>query len=93
MIQPRLPRRQFLTQSAVAASALFAMPAVVRAATLRKELHVAAIGVNGMGWTDLSSIGTHTSVKFVGFCDIDAARFDKVDAAFAGVPHFADYRQ
>ena len=93
MTQPRLPRRQFLTQSAVAASALFAMPAIVRAATLRKELHVAAIGVNGMGWSDLSSIGSHASVKFVGFCDIDAARFDKADAAFAGVPHFADYRQ
>ena len=93
MTQSRLPRRQFLTQSAVAASALIAMPAIVRAATLRQELHVAAIGVNGMGWADLSSIGSHTSVKFVGFCDIDVARFDKADAAFAGVPHFADYRR
>ena len=41
----------------------------------------------------LSNIGSHASVKFVGFCDIDAARFDKADAAFGGVPHFADYRQ
>ncbi len=89
----RLPRRQFLTRSAVAASTLFAMPSIVRAATLRQTLQVAAIGVNGMGWSDLSSIGSHASVKFVGFCDIDKSRFDKADAAFAGVPHFSDYRQ
>ena len=60
---------------------------------LQQELHVAAIGVTGMGWTDLSSIGSHGKVKFVGFCDIDESRFDKADAAFPGVPHFADYRQ
>ena len=89
----RLPRRQFLTQSAVAATTLLAMPPFLRAATLQQELHVAAIGVNGMGWSDLSSIGSHAKVKFVGFCDIDKARFDKADAAFPGVPHFADYRQ
>ena len=93
MNRSKILRRQFLTQSAVAASSLFAMPAIVRAATLRKELHVAAIGVNGMGWSDLSNVGSHGSVRFVGFCDIDTARFDKADAAFAGVPHFADYRQ
>jgi predicted dehydrogenase len=93
MTQFRLPRRQFLTRSAVAASSMFAVPSVVRAATLQQELHVAAIGVNGMGWSDLSGVGSHAAVKFVGFCDIDASRFDKADAAFAGVPHFEDYRQ
>ncbi|HRA89686.1 MAG TPA: Gfo/Idh/MocA family oxidoreductase [Planctomycetaceae bacterium] len=93
MLHPRLPRRRFLTQSAVAATTLFAMPAIVRASTLQQELHVAAIGVNGMGWSDLSNIGSHAKVKFVGFCDIDTARFDKADQGFPGVPHFADYRQ
>ena len=93
MTQPRIPRRRFLTKSAVAASALLAAPAIVRAATLQQTLHVAAIGVNGMGWSDLSNIGSHASVKFVGFCDIDKSRFDKADKAFPDVPHFADYRQ
>jgi predicted dehydrogenase len=93
MTQFGIPRRRFLTQSAVAASSVFAMPSVVRAATLQQELHVAAIGVNGMGWSDLSNVGSHPKVKFVGFCDIDASRFDKADAAFPDVPHFADYRQ
>ena len=54
---------------------------------------MACVGVNGMGWADLSNVGSHGSVKFVGFCDIDTSRFDKVDAAFPGVPHFADYRE
>lgn len=89
----RLPRRQFLTQSAAAASTLFAIPSIVRAATLQQELQIAAIGVNGMGWSDLSSIGSNAKVKFVGFCDIDKSRFDKADGAFPGVPHFADYRE
>jgi hypothetical protein len=32
-------------------------------------------------------------VKFVGFCDVDANRFDKADAEFPGVKHFSDYRE
>jgi predicted dehydrogenase len=32
-------------------------------------------------------------VKFVGFCDVDANRFDKADAEFPGVKHFPDYRE
>ena len=92
MTQTKIRRRGFLAKSAAAATATFAAPAFVRAATLEKELHVAAVGVNGMGWADLSSVGSHAKVKFVGFCDIDAGRFDKVDAQFPGVKHFADYR-
>jgi predicted dehydrogenase len=46
-----------------------------------------------MGFADLSSIGSHPGVRFVGFCDIDAARFDEADAAFPGVPHFTDFRE
>ncbi|MFM7924089.1 MAG: Gfo/Idh/MocA family protein, partial [Planctomycetaceae bacterium] len=29
----------------------------------------------------------------VGFCDIDSARFDKADAAYPNVKHWADYRE
>jgi predicted dehydrogenase len=93
MVQKRVQRRQFMSQSAAVAAATVAAPAVLNAAVRKQELHVAAIGVNGMGWADLSSVGSHSSVKFVGFCDIDTSRFEKVDAAFPGVPHFADYRE
>ncbi len=93
MAHAKIARRRFLAQTALSATAVFAAPAFVRAATLEKELHVAAFGVNGMGWSDLSSVGNHSKVKFVGFCDIDSTRFDKADAAYPNVPHFADYRQ
>lgn len=90
---PVMQRRAFLKNSSLALSAIAVAPAFVRANTLEKQLHVACVGVNGMGWADLSSVGSHKSVKFVGFCDIDKNRFDKVDASFPGTPHFADYRE
>lgn len=86
-------RRQFLQHSGSLLAAAAAAPAFVSAAVRRKELHVAAIGVNGMGWADLSNIGSHAAVKFVGFCDIDTSRFDKADAAYPGVRHWQDYRE
>ena len=88
-----LSRRAFLQTSAGAAAAALAAPAVISAQTQKTELHVAAIGANGMGWSDLSSVGSHAKVKFVGFCDVDSARFDKVDEKFPGVPHYSDYRE
>lgn len=72
---------------------LIGAPALVRASTMAKQLQVAVVGVNGMGWADLSNVGSHKSVQFVGFCDIDRNRFDQADKAFPGVPHFADYRE
>ncbi|HCP13650.1 MAG TPA: gfo/Idh/MocA family oxidoreductase [Planctomycetaceae bacterium] len=85
-------RRQFLKQS-VALSGLLGAPGVLRAANRHKQLNVAAVGVNGMGWSDLNNIGTHDGVHFAGFCDIDSSRFDKADAAYPGVKHWADYRE
>ncbi|REJ79770.1 MAG: gfo/Idh/MocA family oxidoreductase [Planctomycetota bacterium] len=89
----RLSRRQFLSRgTAVAGGALLA-PALLRSETKKQQLHVACVGVNGMGFADLSNIGSHPAVKFVGFCDVDSDRFDRADEAFPGVPHFADYRE
>ena len=86
-------RRAFVRQSMLATAAVVAAPRFIRASVLQQQLQVACIGVNGMGWADLSSVGSHSKVKFVGFCDIDRLRFDKVDEAFPGTPHFADYRE
>lgn len=88
-----IDRRSFLTRSAALGIGVAACPAIVRASSLEKELQVAVVGVNGMGWSDLSSVGSHRKVKFVGFCDIDANRFDQADKGFPGVPHYADYRE
>lgn len=89
----RVSRRDFLRDSSIGLATLACAPAVLRGQDQQKQLHVACIGVNGMGLADLSNIGSHPAVKFVGFCDIDSQRFDKADEAFPGVPHFADYRE
>jgi predicted dehydrogenase len=86
-------RRSFMIQGTAAGASLAVAPGFLSAKNREKELHVAAVGVNGMGWSDLSSVGSHAKVKFVGFCDIDSNRFDQVDKNYPGVPHFADYRE
>lgn len=91
MTSTQLQRRQFLKQATLAGGVVLAAPAFVRASVLQQNLRIACVGVNGMGWSDLSSVGSHKSVKFVGFCDIDENRFDKVDANFPNTPHFYDY--
>ena len=89
----RLSRRRFLSRGAAAAGGALFAPALLRGETKTQQLHVASIGVNGMGFADLSNIGSHPAVKFVGFCDVDSDRFGRADEAFPGVPHFADYRE
>ncbi len=87
-----VPRRTFLKQSALAASAL-AFPSVVRSANPNSKLQVVSVGANGMAFSDIKNVGAHEKVKYVGFCDIDSTRFDKVDAEFPGTAHFADFRE
>ncbi|MBM3836835.1 MAG: twin-arginine translocation signal domain-containing protein [Verrucomicrobia bacterium] len=86
-------RRQFLKATAMGALASVVAPAFVRGANLNSRLQVASVGVNGMGFTDVSWIGSHKAVKFVGFCDVDTTRFGKADEAHPGVPHFQDFRE
>src|SRR4051794_21195339 len=84
-------RRAFLKQSAIAGAAM-AFPAVLRAANLNSRVNVAAIGVDGQGFSDLHNVASHPKAKFVGFCDVDTTRFAQADAAVPGVPHFQDFR-
>lgn len=88
---PSFGRREFLKRSAVASAAL-GFPAVVRAANLNSKVQVAAVGVDGKGYSDVHTIAQHEKVKFVGFCDIDTRNFAKVDKVAPGTPHFADFR-
>jgi predicted dehydrogenase len=93
-MQPsRVDRRSFVVQSSAFAAGALATPAILHAQIKKQVLNVACVGVNGMGWADLSNVGSHAKVKFVGFCDIDKNRFDQADKAFPDVKHFADYRE
>jgi predicted dehydrogenase len=82
-------RRTFLKTTTAGA---LGFPAVLRAANPNSMLQVAGVGCAGKGLSDLTEVGSHPRVKFTGFCDVDTARFDKIDAKFPGVPHFQDWR-
>lgn len=91
-------RRSFLVKSSTLGLGAVAYPRLLHAGPLHTRsslefLNVACIGVNGMGWADLSSVGSHPKVKFVGFCDVDSDRFTNADQKFPNVPHYADYRE
>ena len=87
-----IARRGFLTSAGLGLAAAV-VPGVVRGRNLASKLQVACVGVDGMGFSDLSQVGSHPSVQFVGFCDIDTNRFGRADETFPGVPHFRDYRE
>ncbi|HSI65682.1 MAG TPA: Gfo/Idh/MocA family oxidoreductase, partial [Candidatus Saccharimonadia bacterium] len=69
------------------------MPSGSFSKPLNSTLQVAVIGADGMGYSDMTNVGTHAKVKFVGFCDIDSSRFVKADKAYPGVAHFSDYME
>jgi len=85
-------RRTFLKTSA-ATAALLGFPAILRAQSPNSLLQVAVVGAAGQGLSDLSQIGSHSRVKFAGFCDVDTSRFDAADKKFPDVPHFQDFRK
>lgn len=82
-------RRTFLKASA---SAVLGFPAVVRSQSPNSNLQIVGVGCDGKGFSDLAEVGSHARAKYVGFCDVDASRFAKIDQKFPGVPHYADYR-
>lgn len=93
-----MKRREFLAGTSAATASAWMIPksgfsAGARTASALESLRVAVVGVNGMGWSDLSSVGSHKGVTFVGFCDIDSKRFDQADKGFPGVKHYVDYRE
>ncbi len=83
-------RRTFLKTTAVAA---LGFPAILRAANPNSNLQIVSVGCNGKGFSDITEVGSHARAKFVGFCDVDTARFDKVNAKYPDVPQFQDFRE
>ena len=88
-----LSRRQFVRRTSLLAGATLGFPAILRSANANGKLQVAVVGANGQGFSDLSDIGSHAKMEFVGFCDVDTSRVDKAAAKFPGVPTFQDFRE
>ncbi|MBX3438487.1 MAG: Gfo/Idh/MocA family oxidoreductase [Planctomycetaceae bacterium] len=84
-------RRHFLQSSAAAASVL-AAPALVRARNLNSKLQLVAVGCDGKGYSDVAEMASHEQARYVGFCDVDLARTEKVKKLAPEVPIFQDWR-
>lgn len=89
-MNPVSSRRFFLKTTS---AAVLGFPAVLRSANPNGKLQLAATGCAGKGLSDITEVGSHAQVKYVGFCDVDTTRFAQADAKFPGVTHFADFRE
>lgn len=104
MKSPRasLTRRQFITRSARAATAVAAtglIPSTNRAQaeprrlSANEKLNLAFIGVAGRGKDNLQEITRAEDVNLVALCDVDASRLNEAAAKFPGAKKYRDYRK
>jgi predicted dehydrogenase len=94
-------RREFLKSSSLALAGL-AIPWESIAANKRRisandKINVAAIGINGMGWTDLKAMMKVPEVRVMALCDVDenVLNWRKYELAKGGIQTqtFEDYRK
>ncbi|HEV8286070.1 MAG TPA: Gfo/Idh/MocA family oxidoreductase [Chitinophagaceae bacterium] len=101
-------RRKFLQNaSALAAGGLVLSSFDKKTFTIFKnsiapsdQINVAAIGINGMGWADLTAILKNDGVNIVALCDVDKNVLDKrmsdlakLNIGTSKVKTFTDYRK
>jgi predicted dehydrogenase len=90
-------RRTFLQQSSILTTGAFFYRPLVAASD---QVNIGAIGLNGMGWADLSSALKVPGVNVVALCDVDATVLDKRMKDLAGmkidtsrIKLYSDYRK
>ncbi|WP_212005341.1 Gfo/Idh/MocA family protein [Chitinophaga sp. HK235] len=98
-------RRDFLrsaTTLAAGAGLVSALPSGLQALPLKTiaasdRVNIAAIGINGMGWSDLTAMLKHPAAQCVALCDVDRNVLDKRVAELSKqgikVKAYSDYRK
>ena len=93
-------RRHFIRSAStlVAGAGLVgALPSALRAVAPSDKINVAAIGINGMGWSDLTAILKNPYAQCVALCDVDKNVLDKRAAELEKkgqkVKTYGDYRK
>ncbi|MBX2893974.1 MAG: Gfo/Idh/MocA family oxidoreductase [Cyclobacteriaceae bacterium] len=96
-------RRNFIQKTAMASLGLatYSVSSFAKANFLRTgandKINVGVIGVNGMGWSDLTSFMKISEVNVVGLCDVDdnVLNYRKYELAKNGIQTktYADYRK
>jgi GFO/IDH/MocA oxidoreductase family protein len=57
------------------------------------NLHHAAVGVGGKGWSDLMAFASHPQVTIAALCDIDTARLRRAAEKFPKARCYQDWRE
>jgi predicted dehydrogenase len=89
----RHSRRAFLRRSAVAASTVFAAPALLRARALNERLNLAFIGVGGRGGANLRTMTESGVENVVALCDVNSRNLGKAAEQFSAARTYADFRK
>lgn len=85
-----LNRRTF---AKLASGIAISAPAIVRGQNLNSRVQLAGIGCEGKGWSDINEMASHDASHFVGFCDVDLSRTEKVRKLNPDAPVVQDYRE
>ena len=89
----RTSRREFLKLSLSAGLGTVALPEIVSAKSPNERIQHGAIGVGGMGWSDIQQIGSHPYVEIAAICDIDTARMAAAAKRFPNARRYQDWRE
>ena len=85
-------RRSFLKAS-TAVAAPWVVPSTVFSNPPSDRLVHACIGVDGMGWSDLSSLASHRKIQIVAICDVDLARLGRATERLPQARRYQDWRE
>lgn len=96
-----MKRRHFLQSSSMYLAGAALIPTTLSAATKKvgaaDKIRVGAIGINGMGWADLTAMLKHPEAECVALCDVDKNVLDKrvgeLKAKNINVTAYSDYRK
>lgn len=88
-----IDRRRFLRESAVATAGALGAPALLRGASPNGMLHVACIGVGGMGGATMKSVASHPKVKIVALCDVDDRALEAAASVHPMASRHKDWRE
>src|SRR5688500_16394012 len=89
----QISRRRFLQHTATMGTAVLGFPAILRSAMPNSLLHVACIGVGGMGGGTMRSVARHPKVKIVALCDVDQRPLDVAAKEFPDAAQHKDWRE
>ena len=81
-----MKRRKFLQNTGMFATGSLLVPASLQAAkkiAANEKINIGAIGINGMGWSDVRAILKNPEAQLVAICDVDKSVLDKRMAELA----------